>query len=427
MTRKIISVMLCLAVLVGAFINAEATRRQQVLNSLDFTDEGKEDDENVNYGDIYYGNNLPGPESSFDWSGYSYNGVQIEVQDTSQMTDFKKEEIKNFSDAIVDYLGWEAVLGSTFYDFNENMLTFKAEGTGSKAMGYSKKKFSDDTIKFQARFHNNSGVFTNWMGLMVRSNNLQYVPWEGMNCYLIVFKEKQIELQKYFPDQEMLLIVQHENLKLDTWHTIELENVKKEDGVHLKLIVDGKEMFSYLDENSDVVPDEGYVNIYYTKTLDLKPIDPNISHNVRSNSGVIALKPNENIAYVDGTALSVDSQNKNVKPYIKSNRTLVPLRFVAENIGMEVIWEEETRTAVLKKGARTLKITSGFQEYELNEEIFGMDVSAEIVEGRMFVPIRFVSEAFSKNVVWEDGIVFIFESEKDVSTEEKNLIKRSWK
>lgn len=423
--KKIFAFILCITLLSGVCMNAQATRRRQVLNSENL--EETEENSGIDYGNIYYTDGLPGPDSTFDWSGYNYNGVPLSIQDTSQMTDFLADDITNFSDALVDYMGWEAVLGSTFYDFNENMLTFKAEGTGSTTIGYSKKKFGDGTIKFQARLQNSTGSFSNWLGLMVRCNDLQYVPWEGMNCYLIVMKEKQIELQKYFPDQEMLLTVEHNALKLDTWHTIEFENVKKEDGMHLKLVIDGQEIFSYIDSNAPYAPSEGYVNIYYTKTLDLKPTDATVSHgNITSDKYVLALKSGKNTAYADGKTVAIDETNVNVMPYIKENRVFVPLRFVSENLGTEVTWEEESKTVTLTKNGHTMTISPGFSEYALDGTVYAMDVSAEIVENRTFVPVRFVAEAFSKNVIWEDNTVFITNTQEEIKEEVKQLVKATW-
>ena len=36
-------------------------------------------------------------------------------------------------------------------------------------------------------------------------------------------------------------------------------------------------------------------------------------------------------------------------PYIKEERTLVPLRLISENLGIKVDWDNENRQVVLKK------------------------------------------------------------------------------
>ena len=116
MFKKSIAFILSTSMFFGACINAEATRRRKVLS------ENLEEEiasGNVSYGDIYYADGLPGPDSGIDWSGYNYNGVPIEIQDTSGKKNYEPEEINSFSDVLRDYMGWAAVLGSTYYDEKE--------------------------------------------------------------------------------------------------------------------------------------------------------------------------------------------------------------------------------------------------------------------------------------------------------------------
>lgn len=423
--KKILAFMLVTAIAAGTCTNALATRRRQVLNAESL--EGTEEETGgISWGDIYYSDGLPGPDDDFDFSGYNYNGVPLDIQDTSKMTNFSADEITNFSDALVDYMGWEAAWGSLFYDFDENMLTFKADGTGTADIGYSKKMFGDGTIKFQARFHDDTG--TAWLGLAVRCDDLQYAPWSGMNCYLVVIKANQVEIQKYFPSQEMLLVQEYNALKLETWQTIEFENTKQDDGMHLRLVIDGEEIFSYIDSEAPFAPDEGYVNLHWAKTLDLKPTDATISHgNVGTEREVLALKAEKNTAYADGKTVAIDVENEAIAPYIKNDRMFVPLRFVSENLGMEVTWEKETQTVILEKNGHKMTLSPGFAEYTFDGALYTMDTSAEITGSRTFVPIRFVTEAFSKNVVWEDGTVFITSSQEDINEEVKEKVKEAWK
>lgn len=426
MIKKSMAFILSVTMLSGMYSVAEATRRRKVLS------ENLEEEiasGNVSYGDIYYTDNLPGPDSEVDWSGYNYNGVPIKIQDTTGMKNYEPEEITSFSDALRDYMGWDAVLGSTFYDEKEEMLTFKPEGTGSNVIGYSKKKFADTTMKFQARYHvkepKSDGSFGEWLGIMVRSNDLQYVPWSGMNCYLIAIKQSQVELQKYFPAQEMLHVVEMEPISLEKWYNIEFENAKEEGGMRLRLAIDGKEIFNYLDSAEPFAPDEGYINIYYSGSeIDLRATGSgNANLQEKYDNKILALKPEKNIAYADGETISIDSENENVYPYIKENRTFIPLRFISERMGTEVEWDAETKTVTLKKDGRTMILKPGETQYSIDGEVKEMDVSAEIKENRTFVPVRFVAESFSKYVVWEDETVFIAENKEEITNELKVVVK----
>jgi Copper amine oxidase N-terminal domain len=67
---------------------------------------------------------------------------------------------------------------------------------------------------------------------------------------------------------------------------------------------------------------------------------------------VIDLWIGRSIAMVDGASVAIDSSNMSVAPYIKAGRTLLPMRFVASQLGAsgddDVVWNDETKTVTLK-------------------------------------------------------------------------------
>ena len=56
-------------------------------------------------------------------------------------------------------------------------------------------------------------------------------------------------------------------------------------------------------------------------------------------------------ARVSGTTVAIDSANPNVKPLIINGRTMLPVRFVTENLGCNVKWEEATQQVIITKNA----------------------------------------------------------------------------
>ncbi|MCL2839996.1 MAG: stalk domain-containing protein [Defluviitaleaceae bacterium] len=84
-----------------------------------------------------------------------------------------------------------------------------------------------------------------------------------------------------------------------------------------------------------------------------------------------------------------------VSPIIAYDRTLLPIRFLAESLGGDVSWNGETQTVSITMGNDQLSFVIG----ELEN---GMDVPAVIFNDRTFVPIRFVAETFGALVVWEE-------------------------
>lgn len=73
---------------------------------------------------------------------------------------------------------------------------------------------------------------------------------------------------------------------------------------------------------------------------------------ISSNKGnTIDLWIGKHIASIDGIAVQVDPDNPEVVPFIENGRTLLPLRFVCENLGAEeeddIVWDEQTRTVTI--------------------------------------------------------------------------------
>lgn len=105
-----------------------------------------------------------------------------------------------------------------------------------------------------------------------------------------------------------------------------------------------------------------------------------------------------NIYYVGGVAKVMD-----VAPYIKGDRTYVPMRYAAEIIGAEVVWDDAARTVTLTKGDDVVVFTIGSTTYTVNGEAMTADVAPEIANDRTMLPARYVAEAFGAVVGWDAG------------------------
>ncbi len=68
---------------------------------------------------------------------------------------------------------------------------------------------------------------------------------------------------------------------------------------------------------------------------------------VKARGTTIVLTIGRNTATVNGKALAIDPKNSKVVPFVTSGRTMLPLRFVAENLGLRVNWNAKTRAVTL--------------------------------------------------------------------------------
>lgn len=113
--------------------------------------------------------------------------------------------------------------------------------------------------------------------------------------------------------------------------------------------------------------------------------------------GEMALTIGSNILTVDGTKQTLDAA-----PALKNNRTMLPIRAVAEAAGAEVDFDDGSRTVVIT-GAYGDEILCpvGSTTMTVNAEETTLDTAAYINGGRTYVPVRAVTEALNMDVEWD--------------------------
>ena len=99
---------------------------------------------------------------------------------------------------------------------------------------------------------------------------------------------------------------------------------------------------------------------------------------------------------LDGRRLALD-----VSPIIENDRTLVPVRAALEALGATLDYDEVTRTVTGVKGGTSFKLTLDSTDALVNGEKKVLDVPAKIINDRTMVPIRFVAENFGAIVGWD--------------------------
>lgn len=87
-------------------------------------------------------------------------------------------------------------------------------------------------------------------------------------------------------------------------------------------------------------------------------------------------------------------------PVIEDGRTLAPVRAIFEALGFEVEWEEPTQTVYATKGEDKITLKINDTTAYVNGEAKILDVPARLVNGRTLVPLRFISENAGAEVVW---------------------------
>ncbi len=100
-------------------------------------------------------------------------------------------------------------------------------------------------------------------------------------------------------------------------------------------------------------------------------------------------------------------------PVMENDRTLVPMRFLFEQMGAEVDWNDETQTAIAisarggggeRNGAGENTVTFSIDNTAayVNGAETTMDVPARLINDQTFVPLRFLSENLGCTVEWDE-------------------------
>lgn len=98
----------------------------------------------------------------------------------------------------------------------------------------------------------------------------------------------------------------------------------------------------------------------------------------------------------------IDFSVINQWPFIENNRTLVPLRAVFEVLNCNVEWDNDKNSAIVEHGSTIIIIPANSQTAYVNGVARGLDTTAKLVNGRIMVPLRFISESINKTVIWDD-------------------------
>ena len=110
----------------------------------------------------------------------------------------------------------------------------------------------------------------------------------------------------------------------------------------------------------------------------------------------VKLTIGEKVGYVNGEAKELDAA-----PIIRNDRTMLPVRFVADSFGAVVLWNGATSTATVKTDDVEIKIVIGSPVAFVNGEDVLLDSPAFIENGRTYLPVRFVADKLGATIGWD--------------------------
>lgn len=137
-------------------------------------------------------------------------------------------------------------------------------------------------------------------------------------------------------------------------------------------------------------------------------MDSNISNTTDSkisntnNSNEISLIIGKNRAMVGRKYIEMDAQ-----PYIEGEYTMVPVRFIGDALGADVKWDGNVNQVIYSDRDKVVTIEIGSNTAFVNGEPVEMPVAPIIKNGRTMVPVRFISEQLGAHADWNDKLQMV--------------------
>lgn len=117
-------------------------------------------------------------------------------------------------------------------------------------------------------------------------------------------------------------------------------------------------------------------------------------------------------------------------PITQGGRTLLPLRAVLENLGVQnddshIIWEPQEKSITINKDSKKIFLQVGNEKAQVDESDLKLDVPPVIYKNRTYIPARFVAESLGKKVVWDGKTKSVLIKEPASFDEVKEILAKS--
>ncbi len=105
-----------------------------------------------------------------------------------------------------------------------------------------------------------------------------------------------------------------------------------------------------------------------------------------------------------------------VPPRIVNDLTLVPVRIISEELGAEVSWNQEKQQVTIKRDGALLQLAINNPVASVNGAAFKLETAPVLDSGTTLLPVRFVTENLGMDVQWDNltRSVFLFDKSSSI-------------
>ncbi|MGE6669516.1 N-acetylmuramoyl-L-alanine amidase [Paenibacillus xylanexedens] len=84
------------------------------------------------------------------------------------------------------------------------------------------------------------------------------------------------------------------------------------------------------------------------------------------------------------------------------NNIMIPIRVVAENLKFNVNWDQKTQNVNIQQGSNAVSLTVGKDQANVQNNTVSLSIAPQMIKNTVVVPIRFVSEEMGLRVGWNN-------------------------
>ena len=155
------------------------------------------------------------------------------------------------------------------------------------------------------------------------------------------------------------------------------------------------------DKKENKLDSWNYFPRYYVRDHNIQTYKVEVKTNSQVSQTKTQVTPRKFVIDINSGTYTLTEDGKTleksmeVKPIIENNRTMLPLRALAEILGAKVIWNDATRTASFTRDGLTALIQIDGNEIVLsNGKTIDLEAKPLNVNGRIYLPLVYVGQVF---------------------------------
>lgn len=323
---------------------------------------------------------------------------------------YSAEEINDFGDAVFDFYGWDDGAKGTLYFENNNLIFVPDMNMTSykyHLATYARKKFSEEPIEFKAK--GAPGEYT----VSFKTAEVNVVADENNDGYNLNVCEDKLVLEKWSMGKSEILGEAQGTFVSDEYVSFKINQTRENGTLKISVEVDGEKKIEAKDVKNPILT-RGYISfVSYVDELMVTASDDKIK-SIKQILGLSSVFiPGEGKVCINGDVKTI---GKDSAPYKENGVIMLPLRFFASELGAEVFWNGEKKSAVVKKGAYEIMVTPGYYDAFVNNERINMKSAAKNVNGVIYVSADLFEKYFDVDFAETDnGLWVLYNKNEKIS------------